>query len=591
MFLTSEIPMWLIVTVVVIIFFCIYLNMKPNHVSNLISNSNQQIEFKKTHTILDVLKLVSKTNPSKNALMINRGDNNWKNITYHEYFKQVNNFAQSLNYWLGPNTNTGIIGFNSPGWFYAHLGTMLNSGVSIGIYTTSSPEICEFIINNSNIELLVIEDNSQLEKISNINIDSVKLIVYYSPIDKAMINKFKVPVISMGNFMTQKSKLTKTPKPDDTATIIYTSGTTGNPKGVMITHKNIISSLKQMFELTKMHSEFKTFADERIISFLPLNHILAQMVDIYLPIATGSTVWFADKNALKTSSKSSSIETTIKNVKPTIFVGIPRIWEKMVEKIKENTTGVSGMFVNKFIPWKIIQSIGLDECKMAITTSAPISEQARDYLNSLGLQLYDIYGMSETTGPISISTPIMNRKNTVGIPVMDVKISKNNEIMVKGSNLFKGYLNIENSFEKNGYFKTGDLGFIDEDGFLHITGRIKELIITSGGENVSPIPIESNLKNHLGQYFENIIVIGDKKKFLSVLLQTTKKLPQNIDEIIKNSVDQVNQQAVSPVSTIKKWSIIKNNFLVDQELTPTLKLRRDFIQKKYQKNIDKIYED
>lgn len=542
----------------------------------------------KNVNIIEILKLSAEKYPNVTALKIKEGKT-WKSITYFEYYKKVKKFAQSLKYWLGSSVNVGILGFNSPGWIYAHLGTMYNGGISVGLYPSSTPDACKYIINNTNIELLVVEDAIQLEKIVGLNDSPLKLIIYYSPINEEIIDQFQIPVISMGNFMTQTIKLSKITNFNDVATIIYTSGTTDNPKGAMLSHKNIMHSLKQLINLIKTKSSISTLGYEQFISYLPLNHIAAQMMDIYLPIASMSTVWFADKDALK-----STLGTTIKEVKPTIFMGVPRVWEKIRENIdlKLDAIGWKGQLSKTFTPWKIIHDVGLEKCKLCITTGAPISIHTKNYFDIIGFKLYDIYGMSETAGPISISAPGVSRIYSVGLPTMDVKIANDGEILVKGNNLFMGYYEdpheTAKSFTKDKWFKTGDLGKLDVNGFLYVTGRKKELIITAGGENISVVPIETALMEKLNKYCDYVCVIGNKKKFLVALFNVKPK--QKIsNDIAMDAINYANTKAPSQAHTIKKYTVVTNKFKIGSELTPTYKLKRDYIQNKYWKQIKKLY--
>jgi long-chain-fatty-acid--CoA ligase ACSBG len=467
------------------------------------------------------------------------------------------------------------------------MGCMMNGGASVGIYPTSTSSICEHIINDSGAELLVVEGDTELKKLIGLVIKSVKFIVYYSPISDEMIKKFNIPVISMGNFVSKRNKITTIPRLQDVATIIYTSGTTSLPKGCIITHENIMTSLHQTINLIKTKSTIKTILNERFVSYLPLNHIAAQMMDIYIPIMTCSTVWFADKGALKVS-----LVSTLIKVKPTVFVGVPRVWEKMVEGVQKELgdAGIKGTFVKTFMPSTIVEKLGLHKCKLLINVAAPISQSSSKFLESIGLTLYNAYGMSETTGIISMSLPGLHKINSVGAPVMQIKIAKDGEILVKGPSIFKGYLNKDDEYlDKDQWFHTGDKGYIDKDGFIYITDRLKNLIITNGGENVSPGPIEELLREKIGSYFENIILVGDGQKYLTVLLNSENKYDISINNKIEQAINEVNNAAQSPVHTIKKWTIIDNKFKIGDELTPTYKLKRSFINKKYKKQIDTMY--
>jgi long-subunit acyl-CoA synthetase (AMP-forming) len=245
--------------------------------------------------------------------------------------------------------------------------------------------------------------------------------------------------------------------------------------------------------------------------------------------------------------------------------------------------------------------MGLDNTKYCISAAAPITAEVKSFFADLGLELCDVYGMSETTGPISIGVPGCSKG--VGIPVMDVKIDKaSGEIMVKGGSVFKEYYkdkeSTKSSFTDRGWFKTGDTGYIDRDGALYVTGRIKDLIITAGGENISPIPIEESLMAELNKdrtYFDYAVVIGDKRKFISVLLVPNKNYKfikgKTSDDMIKKAIETTNKKAPNSTSTIKKYIVLEGEtFEVGDCLTPTLKIRRKIINDKYSKRIDSLYE-
>lgn len=558
------------------------------------------------YTIIDFLKLMAKDHPRKIALQIKDGKIKegqkgnkkikWKSVDYITYYKNVVGFSQSLNYWLGNNVNVAIIGFNSPGWFYSHLGCMMNGGTSIGMYPTSTKSMCKYILDNSKAQVLVVEDDTQLEKFVGMKMTHIQLIIYYSPISDKMINKFSMPVLSMGNFMSEKNtSLSLKPKFTDVATLIYTSGTTSEPKGVVLTHKNIITSVRRTLSMLQTKSSIKNFSQEDFISYLPLNHITAQFLDIYIPILTLGRVWFADKNALKTT-----LIETLQEVKPTCFAGVPRVWEKIHEQIlnkieSENViTNTIGKITFTLAPTQILKKIGLDKCKYAVSAGAPLLHNTYNFFNSLGLEIHNIYGLSETSGPVSISVPGFTKSGSVGYPIMAIKISNDNEIYVTGDNLFSEYNNnkkaTKDSFTNDKtWFKTGDLGMLDSDGFLYITGRKKDIIVTSGGENISPIPIENKLSDQLSRYFDHILVVGDKLKFLSVILAGTKKLPVDINKLILNAIDNTNKYSPSNASKIQKFLIINEKFTVGNELTPTMKIKRQYVQKKYNSRIMELY--
>lgn len=596
---TNNMPVWIVLGIIALLvaIYIIYrfpkqeiLGDKDQILYELLSNKKY-----KNYTIIDFLRAASKKYPKKCALKI-KSNKTWKSVTYFKYYENVVNFSQSLNYWMGSNVNVAIIGVNSPGWFYAHLGCMLNGGISVGLYPTNTADACKKIIQHSAIEVLVVDDDSQLKKFVNMNIDTIKLIVYYSPVKSSIVEKFRnIPVISMGSFMSEKNRNNKQTSIGNVATLIYTSGTTGKPKGAIITHKNIMASSRELLNMINTKSTINKFTNEHFISYLPLNHIAAQLMDIYIPIMTIGTVWFADSGILRNGS----ICGIIKEVRPTVFVGVPRIWEKLSSEIENelNLQGFGSSITKIISPWKIIKTIGFDRCKMPITTGASMSQKAKYFFSSVGINLMDIYGMSETTGPISLSLPGLSKVASVGAPIMKIKITKNNEILVKGDNLSPGYFQNEAEtakvFMKDGWFKTGDLGNIDNEGFLYVIGREKDIIVTSNGEKIPPVFIEDKLKDSIGKYFENIILIGNGRKYISVLLFTENEatLPKNIDVIIQNAINNTNYYAQSEAHTIKKFLIIKSKLKIGDDMTPTYKIKRSAIERKYLSKIDRLYKD
>lgn len=614
---------------IVLFYYFVYLKYKKYN-NNDKKTPYQNIPYNFIHetdtTIIKVFKDVSGKYGSLTALTESEN-----NINYSAYYENTKKFAESILYNVGPHTRVAILSFNRPEWFYSHIGTMMAGGVSVGIYPTSSADNCEYIINHSCVDVIVIEDIKQLEKIRNAKIQTVKYIIIIDA-DKSDINTIdiikknnrKLGVVTYADFIKRdglftsitRSNITSSnasgsgiksgrlntkiefgfPIPEDTATIIYTSGTTGDPKGVVITHKNIIESLKAIFNSITQRSNITINIQETYVSYLPLNHIAAQMMDIYIPLASVGHVTFADKDAMK-----GSLKDTLCKVRPTIFVGVPRVWEKIYEKVKESKTDPSKIINKMFANQVIIKKIGLDNAKYCISAAAPLPENVKNFIKDLGIELCDVYGMSETTGPISMGVPGCSKG--VGVPIMNVKIDKNtSEILVKGPMVFKEYYKnktASNDVMIDKWFKTGDTGYIDRDGTLYVNGRIKDLVITSGGENVSPIPIEESLLTSLNQdekLFDYAVVVGDSKKFISILLIAASALAKDDHEKYKEHIikciDETNSKATNNSSTVKKYAIInKDDFDVDVCITPTLKIRRQVIKDKYKDIIDSLYED
>lgn len=536
-------------------------------------------------------------------------DSAYYSVNYREYWDNSEAFSQKLLYFIGPHPRVAILSFNRPEWFYVHLGTMMSNGVSIGIYPTASSDNCKYIINHSHVDLLIVENVKQLAKLKDSTIETVRLILMlddvYSDMNietQELIDTIRsanpnLEILSYHGFMSTpfdnnmntEIEVSK-PHPEDVATIIYTSGTTGPPKGVVQTHGSIVAAIKNCLYAIRSRSNIDISVGERFVSYLPLNHIAAQMMDLYVPICSVGRVTFAGQDALRGSLKHTLVLT-----KPTIFIGVPRVWEKIEESINKELE--SSALKRLVSTGKIIRlKLGLDQAKYCIAAAAPLSDSTRKFFDSIGIELCNVYGMSETCGPISVGVP--GSSKGAGVPVMDVKINKeSSEIMVRGSSLFKEYYKDKDSTKKSfkrQWFKTGDTGHIDRSGSLYVTGRIKDIIITAGGENISPIPIEESICTELKYRHidvEHVVVIGNNKKYISVLAfckpESRDKLSKSMDSVLA----KVNKIAPNSASTVKKYLVLGQDLEIGSTLTPTLKIRRVQIDETFSVEINNLYDD
>lgn len=594
----------------------------------------------------------------------------WTMLTYNEYFKMCRRVAKSFIH-LGLNSNecVSIIGFNSPQWFYSLLGAIFAGGVGCGIYTTNTAEACEYVINDSKSKIVVVENKQQLDKIlKTLDRTGVRRIIQYTDHVENDHNGLVLEwdkFLELGNEVNDDilEKRINSLMPNKCASLIYTSGTTGNPKAAMISHDCITYTSRYLpLEVAKM-VKYR----ERLVSFLPLSHIAAQEVDIFAMISMGSTVYFAQPDALK-----GSLANTLKEAKPTFFFAVPRVWEKMQDSIEKVVKGLTGLKADLFkwsrkmavnhvkegfenqakrldFPFclaknvvlkKVLKEIGLEHCRNFYSGAAPITRDTLEFFFSLGIPLCEVYGMSETTGPHIMGLHSENKVTSIGFirGFNQSKIVKtetdvdagSGELRIFGRHVFMGYLNDEKktkeSFDENGWLQTGDMAKI-EDGFLYINGRFKELIITAGGENIPPIPIEDNLKSELPDLISNSMVIGDKRKFLTILVtlktvinletmlptddlthdcieylkskgsKSTKlsEILSNNDEIVHNLIEagikKINSKAVSNAMKVQKFTILPRDFsLGNGELGPTLKLRRQIVNQIYLNEINKMYQ-
>jgi long-chain-fatty-acid--CoA ligase ACSBG len=569
-----------------------------------------------------------------------------------------------------------ILGFNSPEWFIANNGSILAGAIAAGIYATNLPDACKYITEHSKAQLIVLEGNKQLAKYkdSAASLKHVKAIVVYGgeaidPTLKSKLEKAGKKVVSWEDFMasgdakfdleTRQRKV----RPGNCSTLIYTSGTTGNPKAVMISHDNATWTAKNMVQ-----NYLPIGPDDRLLSYLPLSHIAAQIMDIHAPLCTGACVYFAQPDVLK-----GTLTDSLKDMRPTVFFGVPRVWEKVNEglaKIGRTVTGLKkvvsgfakGMAAEKNknaqfggsqstpLLWCIGSSvtktikaaIGLDQCRACFTAAAPIAPETINYFSSLDIPVYEVFGQSECTGPHTISNADQWIVGYCGRPMLGTEsmlVKDNGELCYRGRHIFMGYMYMpdktKETIDSDGWLHSGDVAEFDSNniggdmkgpsGFMKITGRIKELIITAGGENIPPVLIENEMKAAM-LAISNVMVIGDRRKYLSMLVclkcepdKTTgrptdilaadslfvggqigsdaKTLSEaTVDPLwikyINDGIKVANKKTTSNAQVVQKYKMLPVDFSEqDGDLTPTMKLKRNVVSEKYADLIDSIYDD
>lgn len=590
----------------------------------------------------------------------------WQSTTWQEYYDKCEQFAKSLiHIGVGRFAGVSIIGFNSPEWAIADIGTIMAGSVAAGIYTTNSPHACEFIAKHSDSEVVVCDGVKQLEKFVAIekNLPRLKaLVIYNEPVPEGL--QTKVPVYAFEDFMklgvdVPQEKLQEridAQKPGHCCTLIYTSGTTGDPKAVMISHDNVIWTILTVIDMLNRQFDLEVGNHDRLVSYLPLSHVAGQLIDIMLPVTAGLQLYFAQPDALK-----GSLGVTLKDVRPTLFFGVPRVWEKIAEKMWEISAQTTGLkkriatwaknkaaiktqlaqygesggapcgfgVAHALVLGRVKEALGLDQCAACFSGAAPISREVVEYFGSLDLPIFEFFGQSEATGPQTCSMRGMWKIGTCGktIEGSNTKVvPETQELIFSGRNIMMGYLKGENvtkeTIDEEGWIHSGDCGKIDEDGFMTITGRIKELIITAGGENIPPILIEDCMKEEI-QLISNAILIGDQRKFLSALLTfrvtadsegvpTDKldnkalsimeeigssaktvaeaKADEKVKKYLEAGMKRANAKATSRAQNVAKYEVLDKDFsIAGNELTPTLKLKRKVVVEKYADVIEKIY--
>jgi long-chain acyl-CoA synthetase len=570
----------------------------------------------------------------------------WRSITWGEYGERARAVGLGLvALGLQRQDVVSIIADNCPEWLYTDLGTLSAGGVTNGIYTTDSPRQVQYIVNDSGTRFFFAENEEQLDKILEVRGQCpglVKIFVYDMEGLHAFRDEQVMPfeaLLELGQrydrlYPGALDRMIELAQPEDLATLVYTSGTTGPPKGAMLSHRNIL------FQLGYAHFLTPPRKGDQQLSFLPLAHIAERTFSVFYPLASGATVNFAE-----------SIDTVpedLREVAPAVFFAVPRIWEKFYSSIalrmreatplgklayawaigigmrmaqrrierRRPTAGLRLLYraADALVLGNIKRSLGLHRVRGAATGAAPIAPELIKWYLALGLDMREVYGQTENCGLATAMPADRIALGTVGIarPDTEVRISPQGEILLKGPHVFMGYHNNpEKTAETivDGWLHTGDVGVMDADGFVRITDRMKDIIITAGGKNVTPSEIENQLK--FSPYISDAVVIGDRRKFLSCLVmldhETVAQFAQErnvpftnfaslcrakeVQDLIGGEIERVNKQ-LARVETIKKFRLIEQILTPeDEELTPTMKLKRAFVNQKYKDVIDAMYAD
>jgi long-chain acyl-CoA synthetase len=565
-----------------------------------------------------------------------RGPDGWEATSWSDYAAEVRRAGAAL-VALGvePGQAVAILGANRPEWVICDVGAMAAGAVPAGIYTTSSPAECAYILNHCEAPVLLVENEDQWLKIVSVRdqLPHLRHVVMMKdgavPDDPMVLGWAEFLARGDGGDGPFEARLGGL-RPDGVGTYIYTSGTTGRPKAVMLTHDTLSWTAAQAADLAEARQS------DRLLSYLPLSHVAEQMFTIHIAAVTGIPVYYAE-----------SLDKLLHNlgeVKPTLFFGVPRVWEKfhagVVEKLAENTgvkaklveqatavgrtvvdrqnAGLGASFADaarfklfdKVVYAKVKEALGLSEARLCVSGAAPVSKEILEFFAGFNLPIYEVYGQSEDCGPTTFNVPGRTKFGTVGpaFPGVDVKIAADGEIIVRGRNVFAGYAKDPEATAEalaDGWLHTGDLGEFDADGFLTITGRKKDIIITAGGKNVAPKLLEGGLRNH--PLVAEAVVIGDRRKFLAALVtldaeaaarfQKERNLfgpPEQSEEIraeIQSAVEAVNVDAAR-VEQIKRFTILPRELsIAEGELTPTLKVKRNVVTAHFEAEIEAMYAD
>ncbi|NOD33896.1 MULTISPECIES: long-chain fatty acid--CoA ligase [unclassified Ruegeria] len=529
-------------------------------------------------------------------------------------------------------------------WAWFDMGIQGVGGIASGVYTTDSASQLQYLINDSGSKFLIVEDEEHLDKFLEIEAevpDLIKVII----LEYEGLHDLKHPRCMMIDDLYALGREAETAdhgrfeaeialaKPQDTALLVYTSGTTGQPKGAMLSHENILAAIESGARALPV------LASDEQLCFLPLCHILERDVSVYFPLAARCTVNFAESPE--------TVFANLQEVSPSTFTAVPRVWEKIyahVQILTQEATPLGraafGMALKagarraeyraagKHVPigiavqfwiWdqlvlkNLRRMLGMDQLRRGGTGAAPISTDLLKWYWAIGVPLVEGFGMTETAGLATLNTVESNRIGTIGQAVegSDIRISEDGEIQLKGMNVFQGYwrnnAKTAETFTADGWLRTGDMGHIDKDGFVTITGRLKDIIITAGGKNITPAEIESQLK--FSHYISDAILIGDRRKYLTALIMIDqenvekyaqdRKIPfsnfaslcaaPEVCDLIGAEVAAVNTQ-FARVEQIKDFRLIDVLLTAeDDELTATMKLKRGLVEKKHGHLIEDMY--
>jgi len=569
----------------------------------------------------------------------------WQSATWREVgtiVREITNGLAALGF--APGEVAAIQSNTRREWIYADFGILCAGGISNGIYPTDAAAQVEYLLNDSNSVIAFAEDEEQLDKLLDVRARAPqvrKIIVF----DMEGLHRFSDPqVMSLDDLRTLGRKYAEqhpddwsqrlaSRKPADTAVLIYTSGTTGRPKGAMLSHHNIVHTMRGYNRITGQDEN-----DDRI-SFLPLCHVAERIGGSFYGTYTGARLNFVENPA--------TIAENVREIAPTVFTAVPRVWEKLYSgatiALAEATTlqrktygwaiGVGHriaelVLADKPVPWfermkfrigtwlvlgNVRRMIGIHRARYLVTGAAPISPDLIRWYLALGVPMLEVWGQTESCGASTCMPAHRIKPGSIGqaAPFCQVKVASDGELLIRGDVVFQGYLNQPEKTREvigaDGWLHTGDVGSVDAEGFFRITDRMKDIIITAGGKNVTPSEIENELK--FSPYITDAVLIGERRPYLTALVMidqdNVEKFAQDHDvpfsnyasltratevqALIQAEVDKVNGK-FARVEQVKKFRLIEHQLSAeDEELTPTMKLKRKFVHQKYAALIDGMY--
>lgn len=568
-----------------------------------------------------------KKTPALIAYEYQDNDNIWHAVTYSEYAQFVRRAALGLhNFGIEKNSCVALWGDTMPEWTILDLGTISLGAHVAGIYQTCTAEQAAYIINDSRATVLGVDSYARLKTILEIRdqIPNVTKFVIWSgdapendPNVTTLDRLLEEGAAADASHPSLYEEMLREVDPETYAILVYTSGTTGPPKGVVLTNGNCVAVAINAVE----HTDFFTEEDSTI-AYLPLSHV-AEYMGFLTRMICGVCAFFCPSFA--------KVPEVLKTKRPTVLIGVPRVYEKVHQKILgavdsappvrkklflwahsvgcqvvrhreagkaiPSSLGVQHKIADRLVHSKVREQLG-GRVRIMITAAAPIDPRIVEFFMAFGMTMLEAYGLSETSGASHMNLPESFRLGTVGLPIKgcEQRIAEDGEILLRSDAIFRGYLNLPDAtaeaIDEDGWFHTGDIGEIDADGFLRITDRKKNLLITAGGKNVAPANIETLLKRE--PIVSQALVLGDRQPFLTALITLNPDVRQTMSEAeIESRIEAiiaVTNKEVARYEQIKKYRIVPREFTIeDEEMTPTMKLKRRVIMDNWRHLVDELY--
>ena len=591
-------------------------------------------------TIVDVFRDDARTLGDRPALR-HRTDAGWEVVSWADYGERVARLGAGLvALGLQPGDRVGLLSSNRVEWHEADMATLVVGGVTVPAYATSASTQVAHVLGHAEVKVAFVEDVDQLAKVllRRHELPMLERVVLFGPAT-GLDGDFVLSLDELERLGAERLAAepgvvdgrARAIGADDLCTLVYTSGTTGPPKGVMLTHGNVMWTVRSITKVVSISP------DDRFLSFLPLSHVAERVTSHFGQIVSGGETWFAQTLA--------TVPRDLRECRPTVFFAVPRVWEKLHDAVVESVhhepapvraalerylglvdvaaaAGKGGtkvplherlarLSLDRTLGAVVRRRMGLDRARVLVSGAAPIHPDLLRWFHALGLPIAEVYGQTEDCGPTSLNPPGRIKIGTVGLPVpgVDVRIAPDGEVLVRGGNVCAGYFKDPAATAEllaGGWLHSGDLGSLDRDGYLTITGRKKDLIVNSAGKNIAPQEIETRLRFEplIGQ----AVVVGDGRPYLVALLtldpdsaaawatehgrvgtlEVLSEDPALLEEV-ERSVQRVNAEHAR-VEGIKRWRLLSEQLSVDNgELTPTLKVKRNVVTERHADLIEQLY--